>query len=213
MKRGLIIAFTGTDGSGKSTVIEEITPWLEELNTEGVHYEHLRPNWLPPLGTIAGKPVKDTRSPVVDPHGQETSGFLGSLVRLCYYSLDYSVGYWLKTRKLSKKGAICLFDRYFYDILVDPRRMRIQLPEWILRKILGLYPEPDLIICLGGDPETLYARKPETSLQEVNRQVVKLNELVVEEMRASWVDTTQSLEGTIAEVREVIENHANGQKS
>lgn len=197
----------GTDGSGKSTVIEYITPWLESINAKGVHYEHLRPNWLPPLGAVAGKSSNKDSGPVLDPHGQKPSGFLGSLVRLGYYSLDYYVGYRRKIIRLCRNGGqVCLFDRYFYDIEIDPRRMRIALPTWILRGVLKLLPEPDLVLCLGAEPDVIYERKPETSLEEVTRQIKHLKSLCQKNKRAVWVDTGESIEASIAAVKSAVLN-------
>jgi len=207
MKRGITIAFVGTDGSGKSTVIEHITPWLESINTNGVHYEHLRPNLLPPLGAATGKSYNKDSGPVLDPHGQKPSGVLGSLVRVMYYSIDYCVGYWRKIIPLCRKdGQICLFDRYFYDIEVDPRRMRIALPTGILRGVFKLLPKPDLVLCLGADPNVIYERKPETSLEEVTRQVTYLKTLCKKNKRAVWVDTGESIEASIAAVKSAVLN-------
>jgi len=207
MKRGITIAFVGTDGSGKSTVIKHITPWLESINANGVHYEHLRPNWLPPLGAVAGKSSNEDSGPVVDPHGQKPSCFLVSLVRLGYYSLDYCVGYWRKIIPLCRKdGQVCLFDRYFYDIEIDSRRMRIALPAWILRVVLKLLPEPDIVLCLGTDPNLIYERKPETSLEEVTRQLTHLKSLCKNNKRAVWVDTGDSIETSVATVKSALLN-------
>ena len=201
----MIIAFTGTDGSGKSTVINRLTPLLEKMNPSGVHYEHLRPNWLPPLSRYSGGPQKEAEEPVLSPHEKTPSGLVGSLFRLSYYSLDYLFGYWFKIRPIAKKGGkICLFDRYFHDIVIDPRRLRISLPNRLIGVFFSMVPSPDLIICLGADAELIYARKPETSLEEVRRQVAGLKELSERESRAAWIDTGQSPEDTIEQVVDAI---------
>lgn len=201
MNRKMIIAFTGTDGSGKSTVIDQITPWLEQLNQSGVHYEHLRPNWLPPLSSYSGASNEEATQQVQSPHGKKPSGLLGSLFRLCYYFFDYLFGYWAKIRPIASNGSkICLFDRYYHDIVIDPRRLRISLPNQLIRWLFSVVPSPDLIICLGADPELIYARKPETSLEEVRRQVESLKELSRRDGKAAWVDTGQSIEDTLAQV-------------
>lgn len=40
-KPGYVISVQGTDGSGKSTIIDAITPWLDEAFHKGVIYNHL----------------------------------------------------------------------------------------------------------------------------------------------------------------------------
>ena len=77
MKVGLTIAFIGTDGSGKSTIIDHVVPWLNSININGVHYEHLRPNWLPPLRALKGSSTSDkTENMFVGPTQYSISIFL-----------------------------------------------------------------------------------------------------------------------------------------
>jgi N-acylglucosamine 2-epimerase len=54
-------------------------------------------------------------------------------------------------------------------------------------------PAPDLILCLGGDPEKIYAGKPETSLEEVQRQMSALKKFCADNHKAVWIDTTKSV--------------------
>lgn len=55
---GYTIAFMGTDGAGKTTVINAVTPILNEAFHKGVHYEHMRPNCLPALAVLFGKKAR-----------------------------------------------------------------------------------------------------------------------------------------------------------
>lgn len=205
MKVKPMIAFIGTDGSGKSTVIDAVTPKILDMGFEGVHYEHLRPHWLQPLGVLLGKREKDDDALVVDPHGEKPSGFMGSSIRLLYYYIDYTLGYYSKICPLMKSGKVlCLFDRYFYDVVIDPRRLRIKLPQFFIRGLFKFAPRPTIVICLGGDPKILYERKPETSLEEVTRQVGELKSLVEKQSGAYWVHTDQSLQQTIVDTMLII---------
>lgn len=204
---GYSIAVLGTDGSGKTTMINAVTPLLEQALHSKIQYEHLRPNWLPPLGVATGKRPSGDGAPVTDPHSQKNSGFVGSLIRLVYYATDYTVGYWMKVYpRLVKRPHICLFDRYYYDFILDPCRMRIALPSWIIHMALILAPQPRLILCLGGEPEVVYARKPETSLVEVSRQVDELKKLCVNNKRAVWIDTGVSVKDSRDQVLRAVQS-------
>jgi thymidylate kinase len=203
---GMVIAITGTDGAGKTTVIDRISPILTVALHGNVQYEHFRPNWLSALGVITGKRESGNVSPVTNPHARNTSGFVGSLVRLCYYWLDYTLGYWGKIfPRIVKKSHLWLFDRYYYDIIIDPHRMRMALPRWILKLAFVFVPKPTLVLCLGADPEILYARKPETSLKEVTRQVKELKHLSLTTSNAIWIDTGQDLQDTVDDVLRAIQ--------
>jgi len=203
---GMVIAVTGTDGAGKTTVIDKITPVLEKATHGKINYEHLRPNWLPALGVAVGKRTAAQEGPVTDPHGKKSSGIVGSIVRLLYYWCDYVLGYYKKTYPIIvRKSHICLFDRYYYDIVIDPRRMRMSLSRWVMKLTYSLTPKPSLVVCLGADPETLYTRKPETSIDEVNRQVTEYRRLAMEDSRAVWIDTAQDIDGTVDDVLRAIQ--------
>jgi len=157
---GLTVAVLGTDGSGKSTIIASIETVLSQALHNKSRYDHLRPNLLPSIAKLFGKP--GSTGPVTNPHASVPSGFLGSLARVSYYTLDYIFGYWVKVYPaLVKRPTLHIFDRYYYDYLIDPKRARIQLPEWIIKAVGFLIPKPDLILCLGAAPDVIYARKPE----------------------------------------------------
>lgn len=193
---GYVIVVLGTDGSGKSTIINRITPKLDEGFHHGVVYNHLRPNAIPELGVLLGKKEKQDASIVnTDPHALKQSGFFGSIIRWGYYMIDYTFGYmkvvWPQIRTKSK---VYIFDRYYYDYYIDQKRSRISLPNWVIRMGEFFVPKPDLIICLGGNPKEVFERKPETSLKEVVRQTEALKEFCSNRDNAVWVDTTCPLE-------------------
>jgi len=200
---GVCVAIMGTDGSGKSTIIDAICPVLQRsLHTKPL-YGHLRPNLLPSLAKLFGRPVPE--GPVTNPHGSKPSGFWGSLLRLCYYTADYVLGYWLKVFPvLVKSPCLYIFDRYFYDYYIDPRRSRISLPKNAIRLFEFFIPRPDIILCLGGDPEVVQKRKGELPLEEVQRQTAELRRFCASNTRAVWIDTGCSIEKSVDQALEAI---------
>lgn len=192
---GYVIAVLGTDGSGKSTIIENITPPLSDAFHKAVYYEHMRPNRFPSIARLFGGDDSFGDGPVTNPHGSSTSGFFGSLLRWAYYMLDYTIGFFLKIYpKKTIRSCVWIFDRYYYDYLIDPRRARIKLPRWVLKTGQFLIPEPDIILCLGADAHAIHQRKPELSLAEVGRQGNELKKFCASSKRAVWIDTAKSVE-------------------
>lgn len=207
MKNKYVVAFLGTDGSGKSTIINIVTPIIKEITGWDIHYEHLRPNYISSLGVALGKRTKQeehNRGPVTDPHSLPPSGFVGSLLRLSYYMIDYTWGYFRKVYPTKK--VIWFFDRYYYDYLIDQRRARLSLPQWVLNIYGWFVPSPDLILCLGTDPDVIFKRKPETSLQEVERQVNFLRDFCKKHKNALWIDTGVSVEKSVEQTVSAIMN-------
>lgn len=197
---GVMIAFLGVDGSGKSTLIDAISPILKEATHNALFVQHLRPSFLPPLARLKGKRFVH-EGPILNPHGLAPSGIFGSSLRLVYYTLDYILGYWLKIRpKIAKQPAVVLFDRYAYDMALDSRRFRIGLSSNLVWWFVRLVPSPDIIICLYGDPAVIVSRKKELPLREVKRQIEDLIDFAKCEKRAVLVSTA----GTVEQTREDI---------
>ena len=200
---GYCVAFLGTDGSGKSTLIEMVKPMLQQMMHSPVEYRHLRPGLLPSLARLTGKPTKE--GPVTNPHCGKTAGWISSLIRFSYYYIDYTLGCFVKIFPgLVKRPTIVICDRYYYEYMIDPKRCAVKLPPGWARFWGWFIPKPDLILCLGGDPEKIYARKPETSLEEVKRQVSVLKKFCDGNKRTTWVDTTTSIEASYDAVLSTI---------
>lgn len=198
---GAMIAVLGVDGVGKSTVIAAIEPALQAATHGALRISHLRPALLPPLARLKGATGNATAIPVLDPHGATPSGAIGSLVRLAYYTADYVAGYWLKVRPaIAREPTVWLFDRYSYDMAIDPRRFRISLPPAVTRVLVRATPKPDLILCLHADPDVIAARKQELPSEEIYRQVRAIRGFAAREPRAVLIST----EGTPTEVRDRV---------
>ncbi len=158
---GLWIAVLGPDGSGKSTVIEQLQAALAPAFRRTVRM-HLRPRLL--RGTSASE-IANT-----DPHGQQPRGVAASTLKLVYFWADYVLGFWGRVRALLVRNSLVLFDRYYCDLLIDPRRFRSRAPRWLARTIGAMIPMPDLMLILDAPAEVLQARKQEVTAEESARQ-------------------------------------------
>jgi thymidylate kinase len=200
---GTVVATLGTDGSGKSTVIGAIEPALHDATHGALVIKHLRPGLLPALARLKGGTTGKTAGPVVEPHGKPPSGKFGSLLRVLWLLADYILGYWLIVRPtVAKSPTVMIFDRYAYDLAIDPRRFRIGLTGSFVGLFTRFAPKPDLIICLHGDPAVIAARKHELPEDEVRRQTEALITFAKQEPRAVLVST----EGTVEQARDDVLN-------
>lgn len=212
MTTGGMIIFIGPDGSGKSTIADLA---LEKLYLEGkiarVEKLHLKPGWLPPLGRLFsprdwGKAIP-VGVPVDNPHASKPSGPMGSMIRLLYYLVDYSLGFRIKIKPLLKDGGSVLFDRYYYDYMIDPARARIRLPKAVLAAFLPLVPKPEIVIYLDAPAEVLRKRKPELPIEELERQIAEFRKLVDGLPYAYRVDADRSMDEVAASAAELIGSH------
>ncbi len=164
---GLTISILGPDGSGKSTIINLLKK--EKLPFRRIHCFHLKPR-------IFGN--KGDGKPVTNPHGKEPHRGLKSYLKLIYFALDYIIGYWIKIFPLTIRSSLIIFDRYYDDILVDPKRYRYSGSIKFAKVLKILIPEPDIYIILTTEPHIIYKRKVEVSFEELKRQIQEYDNLL-----------------------------------
>lgn len=193
---GYVVAFLGPDGAGKTTVMTavggELTPMFR-----GVESIHLRPRLF---GGNGSKP------PVTDPHGKPNRPLLISLLKLAYYISEYIAGYHLRVRVMASQNRLVIFDRYYHDIVVDPRRYRFGAPLWIVRALGRFVPQPDCTIVLDADTDTLHSRKTEVSRQEALRQRIAYQALAESLPNSEVVDAARPVADVVASVNAIILN-------
>ena len=157
---GLFVAILGPDGAGKSTLATGLV-----AATRGAFRRyrlfHLRPMLL-------GR--RKFGGPVTDPHGRPPRSSLVSTLKLLAYVLDYALGYWMVIRPLVARSGLVVFDRYYQDLLADPRRFRFSGPAWMVRMLGRLVPSPDLVLLLDAPPAVTLSRKREVEPAEARRQ-------------------------------------------
>lgn len=172
---GLFLSVAGPDGVGKTTFIESLKVELADILVKDeatITVEHFRPHILPNLKQlVSGKHYNSAEEEFHNPHRAKPAGTVSSFIRMTYYWLDYMLGYWLRTRRNMANGQTIIFDRYFYDFVVDPRRSRLSLPLWLRKLFLRLTPQPDLVFFLDCDAGTVFERKQELGSDEIDRQL------------------------------------------
>src|SRR5438105_12039839 len=102
------------------------------------------------------------------------------------------VGYWAVVRPALVRSTFVGFDRYYHDILVDPRRYRYGGPRWLARLACAWVPQPDLWILLDAPASVIRARKSEIPLSEIERQRLCYQELINHLRDGHIVDTSRS---------------------
>ncbi|MDX1661275.1 MAG: hypothetical protein R3326_05745 [Gemmatimonadota bacterium] len=157
--RGLCLAVLGPDGAGKSTVIDRVTRHLGP-RFAGVRRFHLRPHF-----------GRDTsRGPVTDPHADRPRSAIASAMKLVLWWIDYRIGYARWVRPALRRGELVVFDRYFWDLLADPRRYRYAGSSDLVRSVGRGIPRPDVTVVLDAPVEVLRSRKREVPREEVASQ-------------------------------------------
>lgn len=200
---GPFIVLEGADCVGKSTVIQAIYPLLMDITGRD---DLLLFHWKPCRESIQSKdePAKPTRDPRLHP----PRPFLPSLAFLAYHWLGFWTGWFRFVLPSRIKNRACLGDRYAWEFFLDPMRLRLKLPGWILRLAARTVPSPSMTIGLSADPFLVVTRKRELSPSVVATYQARMAQLSNSHSRWIIVDAGRNIEEVVASVKNAIASTA-----
>lgn len=167
IKRPLLISFSGLDGSGKSTQIENLQERLAAAGLKvrrltfwddivvATHYREGFVHKVYGSEKGIGAPNKPVRR-----RDKNVRAWYLTIARHGLYLLD-AIHLRTTVHKALKSGAdAVILDRYIYDELAN---LPLERPMTLafLRFIQKIVPLPDIAYLLDADPETAHRRKPE----------------------------------------------------
>jgi thymidylate kinase len=167
---GMTITFSGVDGAGKSTVIENVkTIFDKKLRKKVVVIRH-RPSLLPILSAITkGKVAAEQAAASGLPRQGTNTNMVSSLLRFGYYYTDYVFGQFYVYFRYIMRGYVVLYDRYYFDFINDSRRSNIQLPNWFTKLGYVLLLKPNMNFFLYADATLIRSRKQELSAETITQ--------------------------------------------
>ena len=186
-----IISFLGVDGSGKSTLINEIKK-TQKNKFKTIKYLHLKPYFY----------FLDKRTVIKNPQNCKPLPNFLTYFKLFFWLIDYKLFFFLNK---NKKNQLIIFDRYVHDLLVDPLRYKSKLSKNILKKILHFFPEPHLWIILKTRSKIIINRKNELSLYEITRQTNEYLKIAKTKKSIIIVNTNQSIKSCISIILKKID--------
>ena len=203
---GFSVGFTGPDGSGKTTVIDQILERLAPVFRTAHKYYHFRPALFGNLGEVAHSAglKKEVDRDNSKPHRAGKTGAFSSFARLLYYSIDYIIGYFVKVKSVIRITRVVIFDRYYTDIICDSRRSRIYLNYKFLYWFGKLFiPSLNYNILLTARTETILARKRELD-EEGIRRINKRIDYLADKKGYKKILNEQTPEVAVAEILNYI---------
>lgn len=166
--KGFILTFSGVDGAGKSTIIEEIKQKLHQKYRRPITVLRHRPSILPILSAyIHGKEGAEKKSMESLPREGANKSTISSFFRFMYYYMDYFFGQIVINFKYVSRGHIVIYDRYYYDFINDARRTNIQLNPGLIKFGFNFLIKPKYNYFLYAKPEVILARKKELPEQVI----------------------------------------------
>lgn len=192
---GVHVVFLGPDGSGKSTIVAKVRESLAPAFRHTKSY-HLRP-FFGSRPAVEGFPNRN-------PQGDSLRGTFSSIVKLGFWYLDFTLGNLIEVLPRKISSTLLFFDRYYFDILVDPQRYRYGGPKKLARMLGKLIPQPDIVILLDAPVEVIQARKQEVSVEESTRQRDAYLKLLGELKHGYVIDASKSLDEVGGCAEEII---------
>lgn len=206
-KHSRTFAILAPDGAGKSSLMSQI---IEKINyyyvsEKKVNLYHFRPQIFPNLRDVGQKAkLMGEKETTTDPHKFKQAGTISSFFRMLYYIIDYVVGWQKRIRNDVHYDKYSAFDRYSYDLLVDPKRSRIKLPYIVRKLFVGVTPKPRIIFILSADADIIYKRKQELILEEIERQLSEYKKISKNNKKIHVMNAEKSLDILSDEVVKIL---------
>jgi len=171
-RKPLLISFSGVDGSGKSTQIDNLRSALEAAGMKttllafwdnvvvGVKYREGFVHKVYKSERGIGAPGKP-----VNRRDKNVRAWYLTAARHFLYLVDSINLARVVARERRKSGAdVIILDRYIYDEL-NNLNLRNGFSRAFIRLVQALVPQPDIAYLLDADPDAAFARKPEYPLE------------------------------------------------
>lgn len=177
-RQGFVITFSGIDGAGKTTIIDNVKDKVSKKFRRDVVLLRHRPGILPILSSLKyGKMEAEMRASMNKPRQGKNGGFFSSLLRFSYYFSDYFVGQFYVYLKYVLRGKIVIYDRYYFDFINDPERSNVAIGGKLIKRLYGVLMKPKMNYFLYADPDVIWSRKQETdrsAISDITRKYMEL---------------------------------------
>jgi thymidylate kinase len=188
--QGVVVAFVGTDGSGKTTVAAQLRERLEDAGfaTSSAYFGMARGNLpgvalarrvlgvtgaetarvAPVAASTATAEAQDCDRPHLDrPLLRRAAAW--------YYAAEYVWRYQRTVAPSRRRGRIVLVDRYVYDLRESP------WPGSTASRVAeALVPRPDILVLPDAPDAMIHARKPERSAHDQAAIQARYRRLIAE---------------------------------
>ena len=153
---------------GKVQLLKTLKKYEGKYRRNVVVLRH-RPSVLPILSAFQhGKQKAEQKAAETLPRQGRNKSKLSSFLRFCYYYSDYLLGQFYIKAKYVWRGYVVIYDRYYFDFIVDSKRSNIEIPQSIPKFLYRFVSHPSLNLFLYANPETILKRKKELDVESID---------------------------------------------
>ena len=219
-----LIAIVGCDGSGKSTVSEELLAWIikDYGPAAAAHLGKQQGNAgrsagsLPLIGNWLGRFIKRKASTVHKNRTVDMASDTFPAIVMYAFTLR-RVRRYRRMMALRRQGLIIIADRYPQLVthsVPDSSDMTVtaqgnRFVRWLAQREQSLFEwmtsyVPDLVIRLNVDLDTAFARKPDHRRESLARKISILPQVTYNGAPIAEIDASQPLEQVLAAVKAAV---------
>jgi thymidylate kinase len=184
-KGGGSIVVAGPDGTGKSTLARNLL--AGPLARERAVHIYGRPKILP-------RPSRDQAPSAAENRRKPPFPIWLSILRTVYVFVDFVLAWIVHVRPAVRAGGWVVIERGWWDLVVDPPRLRLQRSAGLARLLAALGPHPDLFLILEASADVVRSRKGHASAADVRRQARLWQTILPNRVRRAYLDANQPAE-------------------
>lgn len=233
-RRGLIIAFVGVDGAGKSTVTDEIDRWIGKRSKcvrfymgTGDGRTTLFSDAMKKARKVAGdRGVDAGRDGKTITFASDPVGYIRKLVRLLtIYDVERKNNSRIRLMdRYRNEGIICVMDR-FPQLEAEGENdgpkvcvyEKIFGDTWFIRKLKAAEQKqmaivkkikPDIVFRLNISAETSMSRKPEQrNIEQFRNKITSLNKITFQNAKIIDINAEQPYEDELNEIKSILREY------
>lgn len=138
------------------------------------------------------------------PHESKNYNTFFSHIKFFILYTDYLFGYF-KIKLYKLLGYYVISDRYFYDIIVDPKRFNIMKTHNYQKFLIKYFlPRPSITLFLWAPAEIISGRKKDLTLPEIKRQLIEYSKLMLEFPEIKKINSSISPNEVFEKVKKVL---------
>ncbi|PVY36664.1 hypothetical protein [Pontibacter virosus] len=206
---GKIIALVGSDGSGKSTLSNDLVKWLTyKMDT---HYFYMGKN--PYIKSNNKILLSRTDVFFLDSRvSKALKKFVGSFYYLIL--IKKKLTFIRLAKRMSTSGSIIICDRFPQKSILginDGPNLQKSTHSWTSRIEMNLFDQvnelpPDIVIKLNVSPDTAFERKPQHDKIKIFQKCDALNNINFKNAKVVNIDSNQPYDKVLAEIKNEIWN-------